>query len=64
MRRFTLKKRHIRALLADPYPLARGEWATTALAATPFVNRIFTRDELGAALGHDQIVYAGFKPHP
>jgi predicted RNA-binding protein YlxR (DUF448 family) len=24
----------------------------------------FTRDELGGALGHDQIVYAGLKPHP
>jgi predicted RNA-binding protein YlxR (DUF448 family) len=27
------------------------------------VCRVFTRDELGAALGHDQIVYAGLKPH-
>lgn len=26
--------------------------------------RGLTRNELGAALGHDQIVYAGLKPHP
>ena len=26
-------------------------------------NRRFTRGELGAAFGHDQIVYAGLKPH-
>jgi len=28
------------------------------------VFRLLTRDELGAALGHDQIVYAGLKAHP
>jgi len=27
-------------------------------------NHRFTRDELGAALGHEQIVYAGLKFHP
>lgn len=25
--------------------------------------RLFTRDQLGAALGHDQLVYVGLKPH-
>lgn len=27
------------------------------------VIRLFTRSEMGAALGHDQLVYAGLRPH-
>ncbi len=31
-------------------------------ASTP-ESRLFSRDEMGAALGYDQIAYAGFAPH-
>ena len=42
--------------------LADDAKADLDIGALP-VSRLFTRDELGSALGYAHIVYAGFKPH-
>lgn len=47
--------------------LALGLLASDSVPAssftTLFLDRQFTRNELGAACGHDQLVYVGIKPH-